>query len=83
MGITLVYAWLRLQSNSVRPSTLMHATHNAFRDWILNEAFVAAAGTANWLDEGGYPLAVVGAILDIIFALLPRPDLEAHSISRR
>jgi|HubBroStandDraft_1064217.scaffolds.fasta_scaffold173491_2 hypothetical protein len=54
----------------------MHATHNAFRDWLLNGTFVAAAGSANWLDEGGYSLAIMGAILGIVFALLPRPSLS-------
>jgi uncharacterized protein len=71
VGMSVAFAWIRQKSNSVWPSTIMHGTHNAFRDMFLNPLTVAASGSGLWLDETGYSLAAMGACIGLCFALIP------------
>jgi uncharacterized protein len=77
LGMSIAFAWVRLRSRSVWPSTVMHATHNAYRSMFLNPLTIAGAGSALWLDETGYALAAMGVCVGLIFALIPRPDTSA------
>ena len=70
VGISIALAWLRQKSNSVWPSTVMHGTHNAFRDMFLNPLTVATSGSGLWLDETGYSLAAMGVCTGLCFALV-------------
>ena len=70
MGISVAFAWIRQKSDSVWPSTIMHGTHNSFRDMFLNPLTVAASGSSVWLDETGYSLAAMGACMGLCFALI-------------
>jgi hypothetical protein len=70
VGISVGFAWVRMKSHSVWPSTLWHGTHNAFRDMFLNPLTVAASGSGLWLDETGYSLAAMGVCVGIFFAII-------------
>ena len=74
VGISVAYAWIRQKSQSVWPSTIMHGTHNAFRDMFLNPLTVAAPGSAVWLDETGYSLAAMGVCIGLCFAVIHLRD---------
>jgi membrane protease YdiL (CAAX protease family) len=70
VGISIAYAWFRMKSNSVWPSTVMHATHNAFRNTFLIPLTVGGKGSVAWLDETGYSLAAMGLSIGSLFVLI-------------
>lgn len=82
MGMAFAYSWLCLKSDSVWPTTVAHAVHNA----LVSSFFVklAAPGPAanSWLDETGYTMALYGLLLAFAGVLSHRrwPALEAQSI---
>ncbi|MGZ4807922.1 MAG: CPBP family intramembrane glutamic endopeptidase [Thermoanaerobaculia bacterium] len=55
LGMSLAFAWFRLRSQSVWPSTVMHALHNALVPTFVKMS--ASGATADrWLDETGIAL---------------------------
>jgi uncharacterized protein len=70
IGISIPYAWFRQKSGSVWPSTVMHGTHNAIRDFVASLTVGTGAGSAMWLGETGYGFAIMGACVGILFAIV-------------
>lgn len=80
-GTSMVYAWLRLRSDSVWPSTVMHALHNALRSGFFAAlTFTTVPTSSLWLGETGYALAGVGALLIIGFAFLGTRKITASDL---
>jgi len=78
--ISIGFAWLRLKSHSVWPTTLWHGTHNAFRDLFLNPLTLSTAAGRLWLDETGYSLAIMGLCVGVFFTGL---HLREAQVARR
>jgi len=76
VGLGVAYGWVRLRSASVWPTTIMHATHNAFRSAFLAPLTVGLAGSGFWLDETGVALAALGVLMGAAAAVAWR--LEAR-----
>ena len=71
IGVSVLYAWVRLRSHSVWPSTVMHALHNALRSGFFAALTFPTVPTSSlWLGETGYALAGAGALLIVGFGLL-------------
>jgi membrane protease YdiL (CAAX protease family) len=71
VGVSVLYAWMRLRSESVWPSTLMHALHNALRSGLFGVlSFNTATTSPLWLGETGYALAAAGILLAAVFGAL-------------
>jgi uncharacterized protein len=65
-----IAAWLRLRSGSVWPAIALHATHNAFIQWIL-DPITSSAGRGVWYaGEFGLALAVSTSVIAIALLLL-------------
>jgi membrane protease YdiL (CAAX protease family) len=78
VGVSMLYAWARLRSRSVWPSTVMHALHNSLRSGLFASLTIPTALTSSlWLGETGYALGAAGAILIVAFALLGARDITA------
>jgi membrane protease YdiL (CAAX protease family) len=82
IGISVGFAWLRLKSHSIWPSTLWHGTHNAFRDLFLNPLTLSTAAGRWWLDETGYSLALLGGCVAALFIALHRRDARNATAER-
>jgi membrane protease YdiL (CAAX protease family) len=79
IGTSMPFAWLRLRSDSVWPSTVMHALHNALRSGLFAPLTFSTVPTSSlWLGETGYALAGAGALLIIGFAFLGTRNVTAQ-----
>jgi membrane protease YdiL (CAAX protease family) len=67
VGISFVFAWLRLKSGSLWTATLLHASHNIFIQAIFTPLTRQNAITPYIIDEFGCGLALVAIILAIFF----------------
>jgi membrane protease YdiL (CAAX protease family) len=67
VGLSFVFAWLRLKSGSLWPAVLLHASHNLFIKNIYT-ALTTNTGITNYvIDEFGIALVLVAIALAIIF----------------
>ena len=66
-GLAFAFAWLRLASGSLWPAALMHATHNAFIQSVLDKITVDSGRTAYFSTEFGLGLAMMGVIVALCF----------------
>jgi len=67
IGISFVFAWLRLRSGSVWPAVLLHASHNLFIQGIFTPLTHETTLTPWVIDEFGIGLALAGVILGVVF----------------
>lgn len=67
LGISFVFAWLRLKSGSLWVAVLLHASHNIFIQAIFTPMTEGNAVTPFLIDEFGAGLAIAGVILGITF----------------
>lgn len=63
MGISFVFAYMRLKSGSVWTCALMHATHNVVIQAILTPLTIDTGHTKWFIDEFGCVLAIVALIV--------------------
>ncbi|MEZ5332692.1 MAG: hypothetical protein R2991_11700 [Thermoanaerobaculia bacterium] len=68
VGISFLFAHLRLASASVWPAMLLHASHNQWIQGFFDKATVDTGPTPYWIGEFGAGLALAG----IVVALLVR-----------
>jgi uncharacterized protein len=67
VGISFVFAWMRLKSGSVWTGMLLHASHNCFIQAFFDPQTRHARLTDLWTTEFGAGLALAGIVLAIIF----------------
>lgn len=67
VGISFLFAWMRLKSGSVWTGVFLHASHNAIIQAYYDQG-TAPSRVATWLtSEFGAGLAVMGILLAILF----------------
>jgi uncharacterized protein len=67
LGLSFVFAWLRLKSGSIWPAVLLHASHNLFIKNIFT-AFTTNTGVTNYvIDEFGIAMALAAVALAFIY----------------
>jgi membrane protease YdiL (CAAX protease family) len=59
VGISFVFAWLRLRSGSLWTGVMLHASHNVFIQRVFTPLTTDTGRTAYVIDEFGWMLAVV------------------------
>ncbi len=59
IGISFLYAWMRLVSNSVWPAMLLHASHNVWIQGFFDPLTADTGPTEWWIGEFGAGLALV------------------------
>lgn len=67
IGISFVFAWMRLKSGSFWPCMLLHGSHNVFIQAFFDPLTRPAPITNYMIGEFGAGLAIVAIILAIIF----------------
>lgn len=67
IGISFLFAWMRLKSGSVWPCMLLHASHNVFIQAFFNPLTRSAPLTNYMIGEFGAGLAIVAILLAVIF----------------
>jgi len=67
MGISAIFAYLRIKSGSLWTAVLMHSSHNIFVQSIFTPLTEQTAITPYIIDEFGVGLALAAVILAFIF----------------
>jgi len=67
MSITFVFTWLRLKSNSLWTSVMLHASHNLFVQAVFNPITVENSHTKYFIGEFGIVLPSISLLLAIYF----------------
>lgn len=67
IGISFVFAWLRLKSGSLWTATVLHASHNIFVQTIFTPLTIQNDITPYVIDEFGCGLALVAVFLAFVF----------------
>jgi CAAX protease family protein len=80
MGISFLFAWMRLKSGSVWTGMLLHASHNLFVQGFFDAQTRRARVTDLWTTEFGAGLALAAIVVAII-SYAKRGDLPAPSES--
>jgi membrane protease YdiL (CAAX protease family) len=62
-GLSFAFAWLRMQSGSLWPAAVLHASHNIFIQTIFTPLTVRKAITPYIIDEFGVGLALAGIVI--------------------
>jgi membrane protease YdiL (CAAX protease family) len=76
IGISFVFAWMRLKSGSLWTGAFLHASHNLFIQGIFTPLTIDT-GTTKWaIDEFGFALAI-GAVIVAIVVWRKRDEVEA------
>lgn len=65
IGISFLFAWMRLRSDSLWPCAFLHASHNLFIQAILTPLTTDTGKTAWAIDEFGGALALAGIAIGI------------------
>ena len=77
IGVSFVFAWLRLRSGSLWPAVLLHASHNLFVQMVFTPLTIDTGDTAYVIDEFGIGLAIALVLLGYLFwrqrDRLPKP----------
>lgn len=67
LGISFLFAWMRLKSGSVWTGVLLHASHNLFVQGFFDAQTRRARVTDLWTTEFGAGLAIAALVVGIIF----------------
>ncbi|HEV3277324.1 MAG TPA: CPBP family intramembrane glutamic endopeptidase [Terriglobia bacterium] len=67
VGMSFLFAWMRLKSGSVWTGMLLHASHNLFIQSFFDPQTRHARITDLWTTEFGAGLALMGIVLAVIF----------------
>ncbi|NLF51486.1 MAG: CPBP family intramembrane metalloprotease [Leptolinea sp.] len=67
IGISFIFAWLRLRSGSLWTAAILHASHNIFVQGVFTPLTKQFENTPYIIDEFGCGLAIVSIILAIYF----------------
>lgn len=66
VGISFVFAWLRLRSGSLWTGVFLHASHNLFIQQVLTPLTTDTGRTRYVIDEFGAALAIAAVVVAII-----------------
>jgi membrane protease YdiL (CAAX protease family) len=66
IGMSFLFAWMRLRSGSLWPCAFLHASHNLFIQAILTPLTTDTGKTAWAIDEFGGALALAGIAIGIV-----------------
>lgn len=66
LGISFLFAWMRLKSGSVWTGMLLHGSHNIFVQALFDAQTVRTRLTGIWTTEFGAGLALVAVVVAII-----------------
>jgi membrane protease YdiL (CAAX protease family) len=67
LGISFVFAWLRLKSGSLWSAVLLHASHNLFIQSVFTPLTLDSGATKYWIDEFGIGLALAAGVVAYLF----------------
>ena len=67
LGISFLFAWMRLKSGSVWTGMLLHASHNLFVQAFFGAQTRRTRVTGLWTTEFGSGLALAALVLAIVF----------------
>jgi membrane protease YdiL (CAAX protease family) len=67
VGISFIYAWMRLKSGSVWTGMLLHASHNLWVQSIFDPLTTDTGRTKYVIGEFGIGLAIAGAVSGYVF----------------
>jgi membrane protease YdiL (CAAX protease family) len=67
IGISYVFAWMRLKSGSLWTGMLLHASHNAFIQGVFTPLTFDTGPTRYVIDEFGVALPIISMIVAYIF----------------
>jgi len=67
VGMSFLYAWMRLKSGSLWTATLLHASHNLIVQGIFDRLTGHRAITSYVIGEFGAGLAIVGVLVGLFF----------------
>jgi uncharacterized protein len=86
LGISFLFAWMRLKSGSVWTGMFLHASHNIFIQGFFDPLTRPATATRYLIGEFGAGLAIVAVIIAVIFyekrGQLPQTQLaQAATVS--
>ncbi|HSE41851.1 MAG TPA: type II CAAX endopeptidase family protein [Acidobacteriota bacterium] len=81
IGISFVFAYLRLKSGSLWTGTLLHASHNLFIQGIFDTFSRETKVSKYVIGEFGAALAIMGIIVGVIFWRLGAKELATSSTS--
>jgi CAAX protease family protein len=77
LGISFLFAWMRLRSGSVWTGMLLHASHNLFVQAFFDAQTRRARVTGLWTTEFGAGLALAALVVALIF-YAKRGELSAQ-----
>jgi membrane protease YdiL (CAAX protease family) len=84
VGVSFLYAWMRLKSGSVWTGVILHASHNIFIQGFFDPLTRESRLTNYAIGEFGFGLAIVAVVLAVVF-YRKRGELPAmippHSLS--
>ena len=66
IGISFVFAWMRLKSGSLWTGVFLHASHNLFIQGIFTPLTIDTGKTKWVIDEFGFALAVAAVVVAVI-----------------
>ena len=66
IGISFVFAWMRLKSGSLWTGVFLHASHNLFIQGIYTPLTIDTGKTKWVIDEFGFALAIVAVVVAVI-----------------
>ena len=66
IGISFVFAWMRLKSGSLWTGAFLHASHNLFIQGILTPLTIDTGKTKWVIDEFGFALAIAAVVVAVI-----------------
>lgn len=81
VGLSFLFAWMRLKSGSVWTGMFLHASHNIFIQAFFDPLTRTALATKYLIGEFGAGLAIVAVILAVIF-YEKRGELPAIKLER-
>jgi len=79
LGISFVFAWIRLKSGSVWTGMLLHASHNLFIQAFFDPLTRQTRFTDYYIGEFGLGLALAAIVIAVIFYRKRGELPEAHS----
>lgn len=82
IGISFVFAWMRLKSGSLWTGTFLHANHNLFIQGILTPLTIDTGKTKWVIDEFGFALAIAAVVVAVI-VWQKRGEVEASADGSR